>query len=102
MSMNEPASDLPVPPPISPERTLSPAQWGMASFLLSEVAFFCTLIVTYVTFIGQDNVGPTPAEALSLPLVILSTICLLSSSVVIHFAEQSLERGQQRTFCLLW
>ncbi len=60
----------------------------MASFLLSEVAFFGTLIVTYVAFMGKDVVGPTPAEALSLPLVILSTICLLSSSVVIHLAER--------------
>ena len=37
---------------------------------------------------GKDTVGPTPAEALSLPLVIVTTICLLSSSVAIHFAEQ--------------
>lgn len=102
MSTIQPASDLPIPPAISPEHTLTTAQWGMASFLLSEVAFFCTLIVTYVAFMGQDTVGPTPAEALSLPLVLLSTICLLSSSVVIHFAEQALERGEQRTFCLLW
>ena len=88
MSVIQPASDLPIPPPIVPERMLNSAQWGMASFLLSEVAFFCTLIATYVAFMGKDTVGPTPAQALSLPLVILTTICLLSSSVVIHFAEQ--------------
>ncbi len=99
--MSQSVTDFPVPPPISPERTLNPAQWGMASFLLSEVAFFGTLIVTYVAFMGKDVVGPTPAEALSLPLVLVSTICLLASSVVIHFAEQSLHRGQQRTYCAL-
>jgi cytochrome c oxidase subunit 3/cytochrome o ubiquinol oxidase subunit 3 len=99
--MTQPASDLPVPPPIAPERMLNPAQWGMASFLFSEVAFFCTLIATYVAFMGKDTVGPTPAQALSLPLVIVTTICLLSSSVVIHFAERSLKRGQQRLFALL-
>jgi cytochrome c oxidase subunit 3 len=99
--MSQPASNLPVPPAISPERTLSAAQWGMASFLVSEVAFFGTLIVTYMAFMGKDVVGPTPAEALSLPLVIVSTICLLASSVVIHFAERSLERGQQWAFCIL-
>ena len=98
MSAVQPASDLPIPPPIVPERTLNSAQWGMASFLLSEVAFFCTLIVAYVAFMGKDTVGPTPAEALSLPLVIVTTICLLSSSVVIHFAERSLKRGQRRAF----
>ena len=101
MAITQPASDLPVPPPISPERMLNSAQWGMASFLLSEVAFFCTLIAAYVAFMGKDVVGPTPAQALSLPLVIVSTICLLSSSVVIHFAERSLKRGQQRSFLLL-
>ena len=70
MSISQPASDLPIPPPIVPERMLNSAQWGMASFLLSEVAFFCTLIATYVAFMGKDTVGPTPAQALSLPLVI--------------------------------
>src|SRR5258708_23873693 len=101
MSVIQPASDLPIPPPIVPERMLNSAQWGMASFLLSEVAFFCTLIATYVAFMGKDTVGPTPAQALSLPLVIVTTICLLSSSVVIHFAERSLKRGQRRLFALL-
>jgi cytochrome c oxidase subunit 3/cytochrome o ubiquinol oxidase subunit 3 len=98
VSMSQPASDLPVPPDISPERTLTAAQWGMASFLLSEVAFFGTLIAAYVAFMGSDVVGPTPREALSMPLVILATICLLSSSIVNHLAEQALERGQQSTF----
>ena len=43
----------------------------MIAFLVSEVAFFSTLIVAYLSFLGQDTVGPTPAEALSLPLVIV-------------------------------
>src|SRR4029078_8064082 len=101
MSNIQRASEVPVPPPIAPERMLNSAQWGMASFLLSEVAFFCTLIATYVAFMGKDTVGPTPTQALSLPLVIVTTICLLSSSVTIHFAERSLKRGQQRAFLLL-
>jgi cytochrome c oxidase subunit 3 len=100
--MTRAATTFPVPPAIAPEQTLSAPQWGMVAFLVSEVAFFSTLIVTYVTFMGKDVVGPTPAEALSLPLVIGTTISLLSSSVVIHLAEQALHRGQQRTFCLLW
>ena len=96
------ATNLPIPPEISPERTLSAAEWGMASFLLSEVAFFGTLIVTYVAFMGRDVVGPTPTEALSLPLVIVSTLCLLLSSIVIHVAERALDRDKLRSFCLLW
>src|SRR5205807_821749 len=73
------SADFPVPPPIAPEHVLNATQWGMISFLVSEVAFFSTLIVAYVTFMGKDVTPPTPA-VLSLPLAIVTTICLLSSS----------------------
>jgi cytochrome c oxidase subunit III len=95
------ATKLPVPPEISPEHTLSAAEWGMASFLLSEVAFFGTLIVTYVAFMGRDLIGPSPKEALSLPLVIVSTICLVVSSLFIHAAEKAIHRDRTSQFCLL-
>lgn len=98
--MTTAASNLPVPPAIVPEHTLSAPEWGMASFLLSEVAFFGTLIAVYVAFMGQDVVGPTPAEALTLPIVLISTLCLISSSVVIHAAERALEREEPRMFAL--
>jgi cytochrome c oxidase subunit 3/cytochrome o ubiquinol oxidase subunit 3 len=91
-----------VPPPVAPEHAFNAAQWGMVSFLASEVAFFGTLIAAYVTFLGKDTVGPTPAEALSLPLVIGTTICLLSSSGTIHLAEKALRLGEQTRFCLWW
>ncbi len=100
--MSAGTSIYPTPPPVVAERNLSAPQWGMISFLISEVAFFTTLIVAYVAFMGQDTVGPTPSEALSLPLVIGTTICLLSSSVVVHAAQRALERGNQGLFCLLW
>ncbi len=74
----------------------------MISFLVSEVAFFSTLIVAYLTFLGKDVVGPTPSEALSLPLVLGTTVCLLSSSVTIHLAERRLRLGDQSRFRLWW
>ena len=82
---------FPIPPAIRPERTLSPGQWGMVSFLVSEVALFGTLIVTYVFYLGKDTVGPTPAEALRLSLVVCTTVCLLASSATVHMAERTLE-----------
>lgn len=100
--MTYPAAELPIPPEIAPERTLSAAQWGMASFLVSEVAFFSTLIVAYVTFLGRDTVGPIPAQALSLKLAFGTTLCLVASSVIIHFAEAALRRGNQAAFKMLW
>lgn len=90
------------PPPITVEANLGSIQWGMISFLISEAAFFATLIVAYLTFLGKDTVGPTPTEALSMPLVIGTTVLLLSSSVTIHFAARRLMAGDQTGFRLLW
>lgn len=94
---------IPLPPPAAESGPhLGPAQWGMISFLVSEVALFSTLIVVYLSFVGRDTVGPTPAEVLSLPLVICTTLCLLSSSLTIHLAERDLHLGAQDRFCRWW
>lgn len=93
---------LPFPPAIAPEKTFNSTQWGMLAFLVSEVAFFGTLITAYVAYIGHDIAGPTPPEALSLPLAIGTTLCLLASSVTIHFAEGRLLRGHEGGFLVAW
>jgi cytochrome c oxidase subunit 3 len=84
------------------ETLLTAPQWGMIAFLASEVAFFSTLIVAYVTYLGKDTVGPTPAEALSLPLVLATTTCLLASSATVHRAERLLRRGAPAGFARWW
>ena len=94
-------SPAPFPPPVPKEMRLSEHEWGMLSFLFSEVAFFSTLIVAYINFEGEDTIGPTP-EILSLPLVFGTTACLLSSSLTVHLATHSLERGKQALFRLFW
>jgi cytochrome c oxidase subunit 3/cytochrome o ubiquinol oxidase subunit 3 len=81
---------------------LTTQQWGMLGFLLSEVTLFGTLIFTYVFYLGKDVVGPTPAEALSLRLVVFTTACLLASSSTVHFAERALRQGNQSRFIQLW
>ncbi len=86
---------------IASELVLSSYEWGMLAFLVSEVAFFSTLIVVYLAFVGTVQSGPTPA-ILSLPLVILMTICLLSSSVTVHLAEKSLRLGDRSAFVRWW
>ncbi|HEV3163095.1 MAG TPA: cytochrome c oxidase subunit 3 [Isosphaeraceae bacterium] len=93
---------LPVPPPVATEPRASPAQWGMIAFLASEASLFSTLIVAYLSFMGKDKVGPTPAEALSLPLVVGTTVCLLSSSATIHRSESLLRLGNLTGFCRWW
>jgi cytochrome c oxidase subunit III len=102
LSIVPPAAGLrPSAPPIATESALSSAEWGMISFLVSEVAFFCTLIVVYLAFLGAAQSGPTPA-VLSLRLVIGTTACLLLSSVTVHVAEKSLRAGAKSAFIRWW
>jgi cytochrome c oxidase subunit 3 len=93
------APSLPVPPSVEPNEGMGTARWGMIAFLLSEVSFFCTLIATYIAYLGEDREA---RQALSVGLVIGTTACLLSSSVTIHFAEVALHRGKSALFSGLW
>lgn len=86
---------------LSQRTTLAPQQWGMITFLVSEAAFFSTLLMAYVAFMGADQIGPTPA-VLSLSLTICTTICLLSSSFTVHLAEQRLRSGDRGAFIRWW
>jgi cytochrome c oxidase subunit 3/cytochrome o ubiquinol oxidase subunit 3 len=88
--------------PVDGAAALGGPRWGMIAFLGAEASFFSTLIVAYLTFLGKDTVGPTPAEALSLPLVVGTTICLLASSATIHQAERMLGRTGTRGFVVWW
>jgi cytochrome c oxidase subunit 3/cytochrome o ubiquinol oxidase subunit 3 len=74
----------------------------MISFLVSEVALFGTLIVTYIFYIGRDTEGPTPAKALSLSLVMWTTACLIASSATVHVAERTLGKGDRGGFMRWW
>lgn len=96
------AADRPSQSPFAADLGLEAGQWGMVAFLVSEAALFSTLIVVYLTFLGRDGVGPTPREALSLPLVIGTTICLLASSGTIYRAEGRLAGGDLGGFRIWW
>ncbi len=78
---------------------LTGPQWAMLTFLASEVSFFSTLIVTYLTLATRDTGGPTPHDTLSLGPVVLMTCCLLASSVTIHLAAR---RGTGLSTFILW
>src|SRR5262245_55698909 len=70
-----------------------PRKVGMLAFLVSEAAFFSTLLVGYVAYLGKSITGPTPREVLSLRLVVVTTACLLFSSYTVHRAERALRSG---------
>src|SRR5580692_5895991 len=73
---------------------------AMAGLIIAESAIFTIFVVAYLFYVGKSLSGPTPREVLEVP--VFYTICLLSSSLTIHFAVKSLERGKQGTFLGLW
>ncbi len=86
----------------------TPAPWtlpsrgrvGMYCLIAAEAAIFTIFVIAYIFYIGKSVSGPTPQQVLEVP--IFYTVCLLSSSIVIHFAEKALHRGQMGSFMLLW
>jgi len=86
----------------------SPVAWkppyrgkvGMACLIFAESAIFTIFVVAYLYYVGKGLSGPTPREVLETP--IFYTICLLSSSLTIHFAGNLLERGRGTAFLLSW
>jgi cytochrome c oxidase subunit III len=73
---------------------------GMACLIIAESAIFTIFVVAYLFYVGKSFSGPTPRDVLETP--IFYTICLLSSSLTIHFAGKLLERGRRGAFLLLW
>jgi len=73
---------------------------GMACLIAAESAIFTIFVVAYLFYAGKSLTGPTPSEVLETP--IFYTICLLSSSLTIHFASKLLERGRRGGFLVLW
>jgi cytochrome c oxidase subunit 3/cytochrome o ubiquinol oxidase subunit 3 len=67
---------------------------GMACLIVAESAIFLIFVVAYIYYIGKSLSGPLPAQVLDLP--VLGTICLLSSSITIHFAVSSLRKANIR------
>jgi cytochrome c oxidase subunit 3 len=73
---------------------------AMAGLIIAESAIFTIFVVAYLFYLGKSVTGPTPSEVLETP--IFYTICLLSSSLTIHFAAKSLERDYRRLFLGFW
>ena len=73
---------------------------GMACLIFAESAIFTIFVVAYLFYLGKSLTGPTPREVLETP--IFFTVCLLSSSLTIHFASRFLDRGKRAAFLGLW
>jgi cytochrome c oxidase subunit 3 len=97
--MTTPSSTIPVNTQVEVPWTLpSRGVVGMACLILAESAIFIIFVVAYIYYIGKSLSGPTPAQVLELP--ILGTICLLSSSITVHWAVSSLRKNNIRNCAL--
>jgi len=72
----------------------------MVCLIIAESAIFTIFIAAYVFYIGKSLSGPTPREVLRVPII--GTICLLSSSLTMHWAIAALRRNQMGVFRLFW
>jgi cytochrome c oxidase subunit 3/cytochrome o ubiquinol oxidase subunit 3 len=72
----------------------------MYCLIAAETAIFTIFVVAYLFYIGKSLSGPQPKDVLEAP--IFYTICLLSSSLTIHFAVKMLKNGNARAFALWW
>jgi cytochrome c oxidase subunit 3 len=75
-------------------------QVGMYVLIGAESAIFTIFVVAYLFYVGKSLSGPMPSEVLSPP--ILYTVCLLSSSLTIHFAARRLRAGKVQSFAAWW
>jgi len=73
---------------------------AMAGLIIAESAIFTIFVVAYLFYLGKSLTGPAPREVLETP--IFYTICLLSSSLTIHFAAKFLARGIKFAFLGFW
>jgi len=89
-------------------QTFEPSDWKLPSrrkvavicLILTETGLFSIFVAGYLFYLGKSLTGPTPREVLDLP--ILSTICLLSSSVTITLAERAFNRDRVGRFKIFW
>jgi cytochrome c oxidase subunit III len=83
-----------------PEELPSRGRVGMFTLISAESAVFTIFVVAYIFYIGKSLSGPTPQDVLNAP--IFFSVCLLSSSLTIHFAGKALRRGNVATFSRWW
>lgn len=73
---------------------------GMFGLIAAESAIFAIFVVAYLFYLGKSFTGPQPKDVLHPS--IFYTVCLLSSSVTIHFAIRSLRRHSIIRFAIWW
>src|SRR5450432_4497166 len=88
------AGDHHGPPPANRSSRVEPQLLGMLLFIISEIMVFGAFFTAYF-FIRVAQGNPWPAHGTTLPVGVagFNTAILVSSSFTVHWAEQSIKRG---------
>ena len=73
---------------------------GIIFLIVTETALFTMFVAVYLIYIGKSVTGPYPKDVLEIPVI--ATICLLSSSLTVIFAEHALKKNELGRFKLWW
>ena len=99
--MQAPATTIDEVPPAGPNII----RFGMCTFLASEAMLFAGLICGYMVLRGGAGAGWQMPEALknapTMIKTVIATLCLISSSFTLHFAEARLIKGTKGGIGLL-
>jgi cytochrome c oxidase subunit III len=69
---------------------------GMMLFIISEVMIFGAFFTAYFFIrIAQGEAWPAPGTTLPVPVALVNTLILVSSSFTMHWAQVSIKRGNR-------
>ena len=90
------------PPEANKSSRIDAPTLGILLFLLSEAALFGAFFASYFFLRTVVNEGPWPPEPFELPVLVagVNTAILVSSSFTIHWALESVKRGNRRGMVL--
>jgi cytochrome c oxidase subunit III len=84
------------PPAANRSSNVNPALLGMLLFIISEIMVFGAFFTAYFFIrIAQGDPWPAPGTHLPVEVAGLNTAILVSSSFTIHWAEQSIKKGNR-------
>ncbi len=84
-----------LPPILSSAFPLSTMQVGVICVMCCEAVMFASLLIAYLIYKGKSQTGPYAADVLSLPLAMLNTVFLVSSSFTIERAVKAIGHRKQ-------
>ncbi len=84
------------PPPAHHSSRVEAPLLGMLLFIISEVMIFGAFFTAYFFVrIAEGEPWPAPGTHLPVPVAFVNTLILISSSFTLHWAEQSIKRGNR-------